>query len=236
MIESMKSAARRFRRTVDPFKGQKGQDKWVVFNALPFKRGGFFLDLAAADGVTHSNTYVLEKLFGWDGICIEPNPNSLRKLRKYRKCTIDDSVISDKNEKVKFRIDNGQLAGIVDTDTDNNYRTRGDELSNSEIVTLDAALLVDVLDRYHAPKIIDYLSLDVEGSEERIVRSFDFGKFQFCCLTIERPTPKVNDILFSNGYIFVKNHGYDSFYVHSSLAQKRNIRCNPFEQVPAKDW
>ena len=54
------------------FKGQKGQDRWVILEALPWLRRGFFLDLAAADGLTHSNTHVLEKWFGWRGICIEP--------------------------------------------------------------------------------------------------------------------------------------------------------------------
>ena len=77
------------------------------------QRKGFFLDLAAADGITSSNTHILEKLFGWDGICIEPNPTFLQKLKKTRNCIIDGSVISDKREKVSFRIDNGQLGGIV---------------------------------------------------------------------------------------------------------------------------
>ena len=221
---------------ITPFKSQKGQDKWVIFTVLPFKRNGFFLDLAAADGTTHSNSYVLEKLFGWSGICIEPNPSFLSRLKQKRSCTIDGSVVSDKREKVKFRIDNGQLGGIIAEDTDNSERIRGEQLSEAEIMTFESVPLNELLEQYNAPHMIDYFSLDVEGCEERIITSLDFDKYHFNCVTIERPTPKVNEVLFENGYVFVKNNYFDSFYIHSSLAAKKKIKCQPFEQVPAKDW
>lgn len=223
-------------RRMDPFRGQKGQDKWVIFTALPFKRRGYFLDLAAADGVTHSNTYALEKLFGWQGICVEPNPEFLPTLTKRRNCIVDASVVSDRRERIKFRVDNGQLGGIVAEDTDNSHGVRGEGLSSAQIMTLDAVPLAEVLERHRAPRIIDYFSLDVEGSEERVIRSIDFRRYTFRCLTIERPTPKVNDILFNNDYLFVRNQRFDSFYIHASLAGNRRIRRQSFEQVPKKDW
>jgi len=107
-----------------PFKSQKGQDKWVIFKIFRFKQRGYFVDLAAADGETHSNTYVLEKIFNWNGICIEPNPIFFQKLKKNRKCISDSTVVSDTIEDVEFRIDNGQLGGIIADDTDNNIRVR----------------------------------------------------------------------------------------------------------------
>ena len=75
-----------------------------------------------------------------------------------------------------------------------------------------------------------------ESSEERIISSFNFDKYQFNCITIERPTKLVNEILFKNGYEFVKNFRFDSFYVHSDIKKKYNIKGDPFEQIPAKDW
>lgn len=236
MIKKIKNGVAKLVRKIDPFKGQKGQDKWVIFTVLPFKRKGFFLELAAADGVTHSNTYVLEKFFGWHGICIEPNPIFLERLKKNRVCTIDSSVVSNKREKVTFRIDNGQLGGIVAEDTDNSYDVRGDQLEEAETKAFDAVLLNDILKQYSAPKVIDYFSLDVEGSEERVISSIDFSEYKFKCITIERPTPKVNEVLFENDYIFVKNHNNDSFYIHSSLKDNPKIDCQKFEQVAKKNW
>ncbi len=211
---------------------QKQQDQWVINEVLPQKKYGFFLDLAAADGITNNNTLILEKHFNWRGICIEPNPKFLKELHVNRQCFIDGSVISNKEENVRFRIDNGQLGGIVAEDTDNSERLRAEQLKHADIILLKATTLLNVLEKYNAPKEIDYFSLDVEGSEERIISTFDFTRYQFNCMTIERPTPNINQILFSNGYIFVKNLMYDSFYIHSSLSGR--ISCEPFEQVPIK--
>lgn len=49
---------------------QYGQDE-VVIDILGHKRGGFFLDLAANDAMHLSNTYSLETMFDWGGLCIE---------------------------------------------------------------------------------------------------------------------------------------------------------------------
>jgi FkbM family methyltransferase len=226
--------AARYRPTI--FKSQKGQDRWVLFEVLPWKRRGFFLDLAAADGLTHSNTHVLEKWFGWTGVCIEPNPAFFAELKARRRCAAEQAVVSDRRETVRFRVDNGQLGGVVADDTDNNPRVRGEQLARAEIVELPAVPLNDVLARHNAPRVIDYFSLDVEGCEERVLQALDFGRYQFRCLTVERPTPRVNEILFAHGYVFVKNFSFDSFYVHPSVLDERPLRCDPFEQVPPKDW
>ncbi len=218
-----------------PFKGGKEQDKWVIFDVLPLKRGGYFIDLAAADGVNTSNTYALEKVFGWTGICIEPNPGFLTRLRKRRNCIIEDAVVSDRIEDVRFRIDNRSLGGIVADDTDNNPRLRGDQIETATMIERKSDTLISILERHAAPEVIDYLSLDVEGCEERVIRSLDFDRYTFRCMTIERPTPTVNEILLANAYVFVKNRDFDSFYVHRSVLETRDIECEPFEQIPPKD-
>ena len=217
------------------FKGQLGQDMWVIFRALPFKKKGFFLDLAASDGVRYSNTYVLEKLFDWEGICIEPNPIFHKKLRKARHCIIDYSIVSDKSEKVDFRIDNRMFGGIVAEDTLNNYRNcgkYGKYVKQPGVITATACTLTEVLDYHNAPKIIDYFSLDVEGCETRVIKGFDFNKYSFNCITIERPTLEIHQILLKNSYVFVKNNEFDAYYVHKTLLTKSKIKCKPFEQIP----
>lgn len=65
------------------FYSQAGQDVWVL-QQIP---KGFFVDVGAHDGVESSNTYALEKL-GWQGLCIEPNPESYQRLINNRKCSL----------------------------------------------------------------------------------------------------------------------------------------------------
>ena len=45
--------------------------------------------------------------------------------------------------------------------------------------------LLDVLNYYNAPNNIDYLSLDIEGSEYDVLSSFDFETYNIEIITVE---------------------------------------------------
>jgi FkbM family methyltransferase len=215
-----------------------GQDRWAI-ETLRGKRGGYFLDLGAADGFSGNNTYILERYYGWRGLCIEPNPVLFDlMISKYgRRCTCIADLVDDERKSVDY-IMTGFESGIVDQDTDNNSQMRGlqlDALRRRGLVkTLRTKTLADVLEEQSAPSVIDYFSFDVEGAETRILRHFPFDRYKFLTLTIERPTPELNALLFRNGYCFVKNSLYDSFYVHRSIPNFDEISMLPFEQVPPK--
>jgi hypothetical protein len=76
----------------------------------------------------------------------------------------------------------------------------------------------------------------VEGAEnEALADGFPFAKYTFGLITIERPPPPLNQRLFSNGYLFVKNHAFDTFYVHSSHPRASDLHANAtFVQLPPK--
>ena len=52
-------------------KSQLAQDIFVVANTT-HKKNNFFVEFGATDGITISNTYLLEKELNWKGILIEP--------------------------------------------------------------------------------------------------------------------------------------------------------------------
>ena len=58
--------------------------------------------------------------------------------------------------------------------------------------------------KYNAPKNIDYLSIDTEGSEYEILKTFDFDKYNSKVITCEHNyTParnKIYSLLSANGY------------------------------------
>jgi hypothetical protein len=199
---------------------QRGQDRWVVDEVFRGKRGGFFLDLAASDGVNTSNTYLLETEYGWDGICIEANPFLFRQLRAYRKCRCVNACIDGERHEVEFFL-YGLVGGIVDEDTDNTplaIRQRmGGASMRGKLITLRTELLEDVLAELEAPRTIGYFSFDVEGAESRILESFPFHEYRFLAMTVERPAPELNQLLLQNGYVLVRKTELDSFYVHESL-------------------
>ena len=51
-----------------------------VLQHLDFKKNGYFVEFGAADGKYLSNTYLMEKKFGWKGILCEPAKNFQEKF------------------------------------------------------------------------------------------------------------------------------------------------------------
>jgi len=161
----------------------RGQDLWVL-EVLEHKRGGFFLDLGAADGFSESNTYVLEKRHGWSGICIEPNPVLFDLLTRQsnRTCNLVSDVVDDEDGEVEFVL-SGQESELIALETDNNETSRGSLLAKKRkegtVRLAPARTLASILDACEAPKTIDYFSFDVEDAETRILRHFPFDRYTF---------------------------------------------------------
>ena len=222
------------------FASQKGQDEWVIKNIFNYKRDGYFVDLAAYDGIVMSNTIKLEKELGWTGICIEGHPDHFIKLSKNRNCHLSNEVIDYKNDnEVKFRIDALWTAGIVGEDMDNNIKHRPSKMIPKKTITVKTKTLEFILDKFNAPKTIDYLNLDVEGAETRVLKNFPFDKYKFLTMTIERPTTELEKLLFTNDYVFVmksKLMEFDSYYVHRSIPNFDDIVKEPYSPTPRKPW
>ena len=56
-------------------------DRFVLERVFPERRNGFFIEAGATNGINGSASYVMEKEFGWNGICFEPIPIQFEKLK-----------------------------------------------------------------------------------------------------------------------------------------------------------
>ena len=72
-------------------KSQLRQDLFVL-SRLNFKRGGYYVEFGATNGIDLNNTYLLETEFGWDGILAEPAVCWHRDLKLNRKAAIEKSL------------------------------------------------------------------------------------------------------------------------------------------------
>jgi len=195
-----------------PTASQLGQDYWVINQVFNRKREGFFVEIGAHDGIELSNTYLLEKRYKWTGLCIEANPETFNILASNRDAVCLNICLDSEEKEVQFRA-GGMMGGIVDTGLDNEKSNR----FRNDLLTLNTRTLESVLDDQEAPAIIDYLSIDVEGAEERILAAFDFERYTFIAITIERPSEFIQKLLKQNGYILVKHiPNLDYFYIHQS--------------------
>mmetsp|Transcript_25626 Transcript_25626/g.43524 ORF Transcript_25626/g.43524 Transcript_25626/m.43524 type:complete len:263 (-) Transcript_25626:60-848(-) len=172
---------------------QARQDE-AVATLLHHKRNGYFVDLAANDATILSNTYSLEKKYGWRGLCIEPNPMYWANLT-YRDCQVVAAVVGNRRmEEVYFRFDAGDHSGIAGDGFDNGKHL----IRKSRLVY--TVTLKEILRRFGAPKTIDYLSLDVEGAEEFIMKNFPLAEYSISILTVERPKDSLQALFAKHGF------------------------------------
>jgi hypothetical protein len=168
----------------------------AVLSLLRNKRGGFFIDLASNDATFLSNSYILERDYGWQGLCIEPNPVYWYNLTHYRpNCQLVGAVVGRTTmEQVPFRYSGNEHGGIAGDGFDNGKRWK--QKSTYEYTIS----LLDLFQRYQVPKVVDYLSLDVEGAEGFIMSAFPLKEYRIKLLTVERPKKELCDFLESHGY------------------------------------
>ena len=179
-------------------------------------RDGFFVDIGATNGIALSNSYLLEKQYGWKGICVEPIPSTFNELVKNRTASCcNRAVYSTTDEDVEFAIaNNHDLSGI--TECLDKYKERIDK-EGKEVITVKTIRLTDLLDLYNAPPFIHYLSLDTEGSELEILKSVDFDRYTFGRIDVEhnfvepRRTLMRNQLT-SHGYVYMCANEQDDCY------------------------
>jgi hypothetical protein len=100
----------------------------------------------------------------------------------------------------------------------------GEEFDNKVAPTDEAHVryivrLVKIFRHFNVPKVIDYLSLDVEGAEDFVMGTFPFSEYQSNVLTVERLSPTLADALGLHGYILLKTlkKGKETLWVHRSV-------------------
>ncbi|MFL4976552.1 MAG: FkbM family methyltransferase [Microvirga sp.] len=219
------------------FFSQKGQDRWAVEGIFKGRRGGYFVELGGGDGRTDSNTYVLERDYDWNGVLIEANPRYVSDIARNRACRcIHACVDAEPGEADFFSFD--YMGGILAEGTDYTFARRGPLLRRHrrKITRMRSRSLADILDAVEAPPKIDYLSLDVEGAEHRILSRFPFGRYAFEALTVERPTPAIHGLLSEAGYILDRVHRSDGFYVSRNLADGLGVGRRSFGGIPPKSF
>eukprot|EP00527_Entomoneis_sp_CCMP2396_P001432 CAMPEP_0198140944 /NCGR_PEP_ID=MMETSP1443-20131203/4027_1 /TAXON_ID=186043 /ORGANISM="Entomoneis sp., Strain CCMP2396" /LENGTH=239 /DNA_ID=CAMNT_0043803527 /DNA_START=266 /DNA_END=985 /DNA_ORIENTATION=+ len=193
--------------------GQIEQDK-LVYQLLGNRRKGFFIELASNDAVYLSNSFALEQYFGWNGICVEGNPLYWYWLA-FRKCKVVGAMTGrTKGEKVQVNFSGGETGGIVDHES-----VKGGG-PGKKVESRQTTTLMEILETFQAPKIIEYMSLDVEGAEEHIMSGFDFQSYTFLLMTVERPSLNLSKLLTDNGYQKVKIIGKsfgESLWKHASV-------------------
>ncbi len=168
------------------------------------KQNGFYVDVGAFHPVRSSNTYFFY-LYGWRGINIEPRPGSKKLFDKVRP--------KDINLEVGISRERGETTYyFIGEDSSMNSFSRDfleqmgllDEVKQR--LSVPVLPLSDVLDQY-LPKgqRIDFMNVDVEGHDLKVLESNDWDRFRPRIVVVEdgeidATKSNIVDLMKLNGY------------------------------------
>ena len=134
-----------------------------------------------------SNTWLLEKKLEWCGILAEPAKCWHEKLRNNRQCNIEYRCVSHTSgETLSFyEVPDSPVLSSLETTANNGDWASSLRLKDPLKYTVETISLDDLLDFYNAPGTIQFLSMDTEGGEFKILNSHDFTSRTIECICIE---------------------------------------------------
>lgn len=191
------------------FTSQCGEDEWLAANwqKLGLPERGFFVEFGAADGVSTSNTYWLEKAKGWRGLLCEADPrNYLKLIECGRGSSILEQVAIGPAGVASFGLDTNDpcLSGILRDST--------------ERIEIASVPLSDVLNRLDINRV-DLISIDTEGTELEAWRTLDLTRWRPRVAIIEYNSWGIsNDLapvkaqLEADGYELLKTTRYNAIF------------------------
>jgi FkbM family methyltransferase len=170
---------------IDPntvkFYSQQDEEKYIIQYLLKNKiNDGTYLEIGAFDGRSYSNTKTLEDHFNFTGILIEPQERYFSKIKNNRSSIKNElyncAVTNNDSNTISFIGDNGM--GGIENDINTDLSKH-----NWKSYTVANKQMKDILFKSKL-NYIDFMSIDVEGSELSLLKSIDF-KFPIFCIIIE---------------------------------------------------
>ena len=193
----------------------------MLWRALKGLSNGFYIDVGAAwpnkDSVTKA-FYIS----GWNGINIEPNPELFSELNLHRPRDINLQIaISDFEGELDLNVFSETGLSTLDSKIAEEHHKVHFQ-SHPEKVKVYK--LSQVWDQYvPQSQEVHFLKVDVEGLEERVLKSNDWEKNRPWIVVVEatEPLSQVESYLYWEntltdvGYLFVYADGLNRFYVDS---------------------
>jgi FkbM family methyltransferase len=188
---------------------QNGED-CLLWKFFAYKKEGLFIDVGAFDGRFLSNTYSFEQQ-GWKGICIEPHPVYFKlcnQLRTNSICINAACVKSPDLEKIFFNADEiGLLSGIKKNPViQKRYQKIGLEFKGFKEIEIQTVTLNQVISQYvQKNQEIDFVSIDVEGTELDVIKGIDLSRYRPRVIVVE-----INDQEELRNHLVQKNNYYEA--------------------------
>lgn len=201
-----------------------GQDMVLDRYVFKGKREGTFVELGGYDGLQGSSCLFFELMRRWDGLLVEGNPGSAKLAREFRRCKTVDAVVSGTVRETSFlQVEPGaaysQMGGVVSALP----KVTTDAMAANKVpgvaVTVTTETLADIL-RANGITHIDYLAIDIVGSEMDVLSTFPFDEFSVTAMSVEnlnKDDTSITELLQDRGFILLDYLGLDEVYVDANI-------------------
>jgi len=165
---------------------------------------GTFVEIGAYDGIGGSQSLLLERCYGWSGVLVEASPQNFAKLlqnaRSPRTRKVHSAVCNETST-LKMLAGGGVVAGAVDDMAPGFLKSwksaHDDECGDLPCrASVPCKPLPAIMADAGYPRT-NFLSLDVEGGEARVLETFDTtpGNFPFDAVLVEQDwnSPQKNE-------------------------------------------
>lgn len=202
---------------------QEGEDL-ILERLFYMVDDGFFVDVGAHHPTRFSNTYLFYEK-GWRGINIDALPGTKKIFDEQRSEDINiEQGVSAKEGQLTYFMFNDPALNTFDPDE----ASAKDGINNGDYYLIDkkeiiTAPLSQILSQHvKEGQVIDFLSIDVEGLDEEVLRSNDWDMFRPKVVLVEELQMDIEKIISSSSvYRFMQEKGYTlwartlntSFYV-----------------------
>lgn len=206
----------------EKFYGQFGTDKYIK-EYFPNKNNGVCIEVGAVDGRYISNTLHFEEI-GWDVLCIEPIPEYFNQLKGNRSLSLNyaiSDIHSDSEEFTLITMNNNNKSSISGLKVDNRLIDTHIQYGldpKLETIQVKSRRLDWCIENYFNHDTIDFISIDTEGNEIDVLKSFDVNKYNITLLVVENNynDPEIEEYLNNKGWIKDKRIEVNDFYIKKS--------------------
>jgi FkbM family methyltransferase len=167
---------------------QTGEDLLIKFILDSLKiRKPKYLDIGAYHPKEINNTYLFYKL-GCSGVCVEPDPYLIKKFNKVRERDVCLNIgISNKSkQKALFYIMSTKTLNTFSKNEADKYVSFGNQ-NVEKVLEVPMFTINEIVVKYF-PDELNLISIDIEGFDEEVIKSFDFNIKRpevFCIETID---------------------------------------------------
>ena len=202
-----------FRKRIKKYYSQYGEDR-EISKFFKKKLKGYYCDIGCFHPIKYSNTFYLFKR-GWQGINVDVNQTSIDLFNIAR--PNDKNIcaaISDVSSEVNFFEDD--ILGPVNTIDNNMYnQSKGIFFKKGIIKKIKTSKIFDIISENILYKKTDFLNIDAEGSDYKIIRQINLKKSNISLVAIETHDPNGNKLYdFDNISNYLENNQY---FVHRKV-------------------